>query len=508
MRCAIYTRVSTQEQGREGASLPVQLQACRRYAGQQDWTVVDELQDIQSGLDVDRAAYQQVITYARAHAIDIVLVWRLDRFGRDEAEAMVRLKEMARLQTKVVSATEGEQSPFLQRLMFLLAGEESRRTSERVRPAMRKRVEEGLWVAKPPFGYTVNRARPGHILIDEETAPIVRELYRRFLDGDTTRGLAGWLNTLTTEDGERRKSPGGRYFEPGFVREVLRNPCYIGMIRWNRNSQSKLEGRYKRPASEHMIVPGQHEPIIDRETFDQVQALLDIAALHGRPKRERRIFLLTGVLTCGVCGRACCGAKDYNKGRTGHSYRCVHHHHGRHNGRALDRLVLDAVASIPMPDNALEAVRTVLQRDDGGLPDRAADLQAQRKRHEERRRRLTMFLADGTLEPADYRLAVADLEQATATIDRELATLPALNATAVLADVEAWLQVARDVGEGTIAAVILGASLDDQAAMVAAAIASITLERDKAPVIAWRPWVERVREAALLPGGVDHATDQ
>jgi site-specific DNA recombinase len=144
MRCAIYTRVSTQEQGREGASLPVQLQACRKHAAAQGWTVVDELQDIQSGLDVDRAAYQQVIALARARAVDVIIVWRLDRFGRDAAEAMARFKELTRLQTKVVSATEGEQTPFLQGLMSLLAEDESRRTSDRVRPAMRKRVEEGL----------------------------------------------------------------------------------------------------------------------------------------------------------------------------------------------------------------------------------------------------------------------------------------------------------------------------------------------------------------------------
>jgi Recombinase zinc beta ribbon domain/Recombinase len=270
------------------------------------------------------------------------------------------------------------------------------------------------------------------------------------------------------------------------------------MVRWNLSSQSKLEGRSKRPESEHMIVPGQHEPIIDRETFDQVQTLLDIGALHGRPKRARRLFLLTGLLVCGTCGRACCGAKDYSKGRTGHSYRCGHHNHGRHNGRPLDAMILDAVAAIPMPDNALATVRAVLQRDEAGQPDRAADLHAQRKRHEERRRRLTMFLADGTLEPADYRIAVVELEQAMATIDRELAALPATNTIAVLADVEAWLAVARDVGEGTVRAVIHGASLEDQAAIVAAAIERITLDRGTEPVIVWRPWVARLREAALL----------
>lgn len=498
VRCVIYTRVSTAEQGREGASLPVQLQACRKYAAAQGWTVVDELQDIQSGLDVDRAAYQKVIALARAHSVDFVLVWRLDRFGRDEAEAMLRLKEMAKLQTKVVSATEGEQSPFLQKLMFLLAGEESRRTSERVRPAMRERVEQGLWVAKPPLGYKVDPARPGHIQIDEVTAPLVRELYSRYLVGGSVRELAAWLNTLTTADGDRLRSPLGRYFAPGVIGKILRNPCYIGMIRWNLSSQSKLNGRFKRPESEHMLVPGRHEPIIDRDIFDRVQALLDVGALHGRPNRERRIFLLTGLLVCGTCGKACCGGKDYGTGRTGYRYRCKHQDHGYAAGKVLDYLVLDAVAAIPMPDNAMEAVRAVLARDDVGQPDRVTGLQAQRKRHEERRKRLTMYLADGTIEPADYRIAVAEIEQAMSTVDRELVSLPATATPAILAEVEAWLSMARDLGQGTVAAMLDGASLEDQAAAVSAAIEHVTLTRGKAPEITWRPWVMRLQEAAHL----------
>ena len=144
MRCVIYTRVSTAEQGREGASLPVQLQACRKHAAEQGWTVVDELQDVQSGLDTDRVAYQRVLELARGRTVDVVLVWRLDRFGRDDGEAIARLKDMAKLSVRVVSATEGEQSPFMQKLVFLLANEESRRTAERVRPAMRKRAAVGL----------------------------------------------------------------------------------------------------------------------------------------------------------------------------------------------------------------------------------------------------------------------------------------------------------------------------------------------------------------------------
>jgi site-specific DNA recombinase len=139
-RIAIHTRVSTMDQGREGASLPIQVQTCRQHAAAQGWTVVDELQDSQSGLDVDRAAYQRMIGLARACALDVVLVWRLDRFGRDAAEALARLKEMAWLHVKVVSATEGEQTALMQNITAVLAEEESRRTNERVRPAMRRRV--------------------------------------------------------------------------------------------------------------------------------------------------------------------------------------------------------------------------------------------------------------------------------------------------------------------------------------------------------------------------------
>ncbi|HVA92070.1 MAG TPA: hypothetical protein VNL71_19760 [Chloroflexota bacterium] len=68
--------------------------------------------------------------------------------------------------------------------------------------------------------------------------------------------------------------------------------------------------------------------------------------------------------------------------------------------------------------------------------------------------------------------------------------------TAVLADVEAWLELARGMGEGSVAAVLHGAALEDQAAVVSAAIERITMTREKEPEIAWRPWVGRLRDAA------------
>jgi hypothetical protein len=74
---------------------------------------------------------------------------------------------------------------------------------------MRKRVEEGLWVAKPPYGYRVTPGQPGRIVADEETAPIVREQFARYLAGGACSDLAVWRNTLTLENGARRTTASG-----------------------------------------------------------------------------------------------------------------------------------------------------------------------------------------------------------------------------------------------------------------------------------------------------------
>ena len=495
-RCAIYTRVSTEEQGREGASLGVQLQACRRHAAALGWVVVDELQDVQSGLDTERAAYQRALDLARARAVDVVLVWRLDRFGRDDAEALPRLAEFARLQVRVVSATEGDQSTFLQKLMFLLANEESRRTSERVRPAMRRRVEEGLWMSQAPFGYRMDPAARGRLVVDDATAPIVRELFRRAANGERVHMLTEWVNALTLADGTAMRSPRGVWFGDGVVRDILRNPVYIGIVRWNLTSQSKLDGFRALPAAEHVVAPGLHVPLIEPDTFERAGAQLSRVAKRSLG-RTRRQFLLAGLVRCGVCGKSTPGQLNYGPHATFYRYRCRKRSHGEMAGPRLDARILAEIAALPLTDDILASTGDYLRRDTAERPDRGAEFAAQRRRHEDRRRRLTMYLADGTLEPADYRAAIAEVEAAIAVVDREReAYAPPTGAEAVLADVAAWLEMARGLGRGTLAAILPGAAPEDRAALVAAAIDHITIHRGREPDIAWRPWVEALRAAA------------
>src|SRR5687768_2887550 len=86
MTALIYTRVSSDEQAKEGLSLPAQLQACRRYCAEREWIIGGEHQDVLSGTRDDRTGYQAVLAEARTLTSQgrhvAVVVMRLDRFGR------------------------------------------------------------------------------------------------------------------------------------------------------------------------------------------------------------------------------------------------------------------------------------------------------------------------------------------------------------------------------------------------------------------------------------------
>jgi putative DNA-invertase from lambdoid prophage Rac len=100
-RVALYARVSTHDQ----QTLPLQLAALRKYAKQRGWSVVEELQEIGSG-SLERPKREQLMKLARQKEMDVILVWRLDRWGRSVADLAVNLQELHELGIAFVSLTE------------------------------------------------------------------------------------------------------------------------------------------------------------------------------------------------------------------------------------------------------------------------------------------------------------------------------------------------------------------------------------------------------------------
>ena len=102
MRVGLYARVSTHDQ----KTLPLQLEAMRRYAADRGWTVASEVQEVGSGAK-DRPQRALLLKAARRRDIDAILVWKLDRFGRSLPDLVMTLRELLDLGVAFVSLTEG-----------------------------------------------------------------------------------------------------------------------------------------------------------------------------------------------------------------------------------------------------------------------------------------------------------------------------------------------------------------------------------------------------------------
>lgn len=136
LRAGLYARVSTLDQ----QTLPMQMRALREYAAKRDWTVVEECKEVGSGA-VARAMRQRLIDSARRRDIDVVLVWRLDRWGRSVADLVSTLPELTALGVGFVSVTEALDltTPAGRAMAGLLSV-----FAEFERDIMRERVRAGL----------------------------------------------------------------------------------------------------------------------------------------------------------------------------------------------------------------------------------------------------------------------------------------------------------------------------------------------------------------------------
>ena len=159
---------------------------------------------------------------------------------------------------------------------------DSDRHAERVREGMQRRALRGHALGRPPFGY---RVREHRLEVDREEAEIVRELVRFYLGGLGVRRLAAQLN----DRGVTTRS--GRPWSATAVRDILRNPTYLGT--------SRRLG---------VIVSDAHEAILGRAEYEAVQRRMS-ERRTAPAEQERRAYLLAGLLRCGYCGNRLIGVR-------------------------------------------------------------------------------------------------------------------------------------------------------------------------------------------------------
>jgi len=302
---ALYLRVSTEEQAREGFSIPAQRERLLAFAKAQDWTVVEIYSDEGvSGAKIERPSLSRLRIDATAKKFDLVLVWKVDRLSRKVGHLASLVEELDRYGICLRSVTEPFDTShaagraFMQ-MLGVLAELERENTRERSKMGSRKRVEQGYMHGKPTMlGY---KWLDGRIDVHPETAPVVQWIFKQYLSGvgmlriaqQLIQGVPG-LNV----DAVYREF---RHVSPHSVRDrvswLLQSPVYAGSVTINGE-------RY----------PGRHKPLVDLETWNRAQAIIQSRqSLANRAHTSR--YLLSGIVVCGSCGAPMYGFRQPNRAR-------------------------------------------------------------------------------------------------------------------------------------------------------------------------------------------------
>ncbi len=269
-KVAIYARVSTEDQAKEGFSLDNQLEKLRSYCKARGWKIVGEyVDDGYSGRDIKRPAYQKMME--DIDKWDVLLVMKMDRIHRNSKNFMLMMEQLRQKNKEFVSMTESLDTStamgrFVMDIIQRIAQLESEQIGERVYDGMRQKAKQGagLLGCPAPYGY---RYEDGRLVGVKEELENVRKIYEMYLEGKSLQEIVDWLN----ENGVRGKK-GGKWDKKTLSR-ILSNPVYCGLIEW-----------------EEILFEGNHEVIISIEEFNKVQRLK-----QKKSRRKGKIFIIEGL---------------------------------------------------------------------------------------------------------------------------------------------------------------------------------------------------------------------
>lgn len=307
LRVAAYCRVSKDSERLNG-SFDNQVGYYTRLIGENsEWECAGIYSDhAVSGLRKEgREGFKSLMEVCERGKVDIVLAKSVSRFARntvDLLEAVRRLKELnvdVRFEREGISTLSAEGEVMLT-LLAAFAQLESESTSENIKWAVRKRMAEGISNGRHRiYGY---RWEGFDLQIEPKEAVIVSRIFDEFLSGSIVAEIVRKLNDDTVP------SPGGREWNKNTVNYILGNRAYVGDLHLQKFFVSDpLKGRKRRNAGElpQYIVEGNHDPIVDRETFERAGAILEERrALGWRANPALNISALSGKVKCAVCGRS------------------------------------------------------------------------------------------------------------------------------------------------------------------------------------------------------------
>ncbi len=413
---AAYIRVSTDSQTE--LSPDSQIKVVRQFAKQHGYIIPKEFifrDDGISGRTAEkRPQFNQMIATAKQtpSPFSAVLLWKFSRFARNQEESIFYKSMLRKNGVEVISISEpmvdGAFGTLIERIIEWSDEYYSIRLSGEVKRGMTEKVERGGAVSIPSFGYIIEDKK---YIVNPETAPIVQKIFNDYLNGIGSRTIAMQLNEMGI------KTTRGGKWENRTVDYILQNPVYIGKIRWNPKRRTRRN--YDDP--DIMIVDGQHEAIIDTETFNRVQNIIaqnrkrHIAYAHYNIADE---YMLHGLVKCSNCGATLTAAVR------GKSLQCSKYTHGKcskSHSILISRMNEMVITGI---EQAFSTGVFNLTVRDKSRPDSNIDLKSMIDRENLKLRRIKEAFEDGVYTLEEYKeskaLIGAQIERLASSLSSSL----------------------------------------------------------------------------------------
>ncbi|WGI19246.1 recombinase family protein [Latilactobacillus sakei] len=317
-KAVAYVRVSTVDQAENGYSIDAQINNIKQFCAKTGYELAHVYADrgISGKSTKKRVQLKQMLEDIKDNKFDAVVVWKYSRLARNLKDLLVFVDQFERNNVAFYSVDESfDTSTIAGKMMLQILGsfaEMERNTiASNVKAGMKQRASTGYSNSTQLLGYNNARDADGkrNLIINEEEAVTVRNIYNWYIELGTFQSVADRLNS----QGYRTKL--GNQFSPTAIRTILINPTFKGLSVYNRYEDWDKKHR-KGLNSNPIIVDGQHQAIITDSVWDAANARINNVR-KTRNWNHRSKYLLSGLIRCPECDGSMTVTTTRNKNKSG-----------------------------------------------------------------------------------------------------------------------------------------------------------------------------------------------
>ncbi len=318
----IYARYSSHSQNEQ--SIETQIAHCTEYAKKNGFNIVGEYVDkAKTGKNDNRESFQKMIEDSKKGFFNYVIIYKIDRFARNRYDSAMNKNKLKKNNVKVLSATENisddPQGVLIEAVLEGFAEYYSLNLSKNIKDGLETNAKKGLSIGgySLPLGLKSNEKR--EIIIDEQTAPIVKKIFEMYRDKSTMADIIRYLNLYGLKTSRKNE------FNKNSIRRILTNEKYIGIYTFKG------------------VVTSNNIPrIIDDKLFYGVQEMISKRKNAPARARAKSDYILTTKLFCGYCESMMTGYSGTSKtGKLYNYYACKNSKEGNCNKERVNKQFIE-----------------------------------------------------------------------------------------------------------------------------------------------------------------------